>query len=221
MKNNKGVTLVALVVTIIVLLILAVISIRAVMGDDGIVTHAIKMEVETVTGEVRDQLGILINSELLGASATIADTKEDISTKFNEVNLIRFLMTGKTNFDPNNPERVEGIACIEEYTPASGEEEVKGIIPKAGGEQSDISVKNIYRVLSSKLCPDGDKFGKGKNIKEGDIFTLEAVTEPQKNEDGTETGELLSTGKFELKYYDKDGKVEVLDTVVLYMTNQS
>ena len=40
MKNNKGITLVALVVTIVVLLILAGVSINLVLGDNGIITKA-------------------------------------------------------------------------------------------------------------------------------------------------------------------------------------
>ena len=40
MRNNKGITLVALVVTIVVLLILAGVSINMVLGENGIVTKA-------------------------------------------------------------------------------------------------------------------------------------------------------------------------------------
>ena len=40
MKNNKGVTLVALVITIIVLLILAGVALAMLTGDSGILTNA-------------------------------------------------------------------------------------------------------------------------------------------------------------------------------------
>ena len=39
-KNNKGITLIALVITIIVLLILAGVTINMVLGDDGIIQNA-------------------------------------------------------------------------------------------------------------------------------------------------------------------------------------
>lgn len=39
-KNEKGITLIALVITIIVLIILAGITIAAVIGDNGIITKA-------------------------------------------------------------------------------------------------------------------------------------------------------------------------------------
>ena len=40
MRNNKGITLIALVITIIVLIILAGISISILMGEDGLITKA-------------------------------------------------------------------------------------------------------------------------------------------------------------------------------------
>lgn len=40
LKNNKGITLVALVVTIVILLILAGVSLNLVLGDNGIVRKA-------------------------------------------------------------------------------------------------------------------------------------------------------------------------------------
>ena len=44
MKNNKGITLVALVVTIVVLLILAGVSINLVLGNNGIIAKAKEAE---------------------------------------------------------------------------------------------------------------------------------------------------------------------------------
>ena len=42
MKNNKGITLIALVITIIVLLILAGVSIAMLTGENGILNQASK-----------------------------------------------------------------------------------------------------------------------------------------------------------------------------------
>ena len=46
MKNNKGITLVALVVTIVVLLILAGVSINLVLGNNGIIAKAKEAELK-------------------------------------------------------------------------------------------------------------------------------------------------------------------------------
>ena len=55
MKNNKGVTLVALVVTIIVLIILAGISINLVLGNNGIITIAKKTKENTELARVEEE----------------------------------------------------------------------------------------------------------------------------------------------------------------------
>ena len=51
MRNQKGITLIALVITIIVLLILAGVSIAMLTGENGILTKATQSTVETARGE--------------------------------------------------------------------------------------------------------------------------------------------------------------------------
>ena len=55
MKNQKGVTLVALVVTIIVLIILAGISINLILGDNGIITIAKKAKENTELAKIEEE----------------------------------------------------------------------------------------------------------------------------------------------------------------------
>lgn len=56
MRNQKGITLVALVVTIVVLLILAGTSIAMLKGDNGIVTNAQKATVSNKEGQVVENI---------------------------------------------------------------------------------------------------------------------------------------------------------------------
>ena len=56
MKNNKGITLVALVITIIVLLILAGVSISMVVGQNGILSRATNASEKTSEADVRSAL---------------------------------------------------------------------------------------------------------------------------------------------------------------------
>ena len=60
MKNNKGITLIALVVTIIVLLILAGVSIAMLTGDNGILSRASQSSVANAIGEGKDQVGLKV-----------------------------------------------------------------------------------------------------------------------------------------------------------------
>ena len=57
MKNNKGITLVALVITIIVLLILAGVSISMVVGENGVLSRATNAATETSKAEAEQELG--------------------------------------------------------------------------------------------------------------------------------------------------------------------
>lgn len=60
MKNNKGITLIALVVTIIVLLILAGVSIAMLTGQNGILNRASQSSVANAIGEGKDQVAITV-----------------------------------------------------------------------------------------------------------------------------------------------------------------
>ena len=51
MREQKGITLIALVITIIVLLILAGVSIAMLTGENGILTKATQSTKETAKGE--------------------------------------------------------------------------------------------------------------------------------------------------------------------------
>ena len=57
-KNNKGITLVALVVTIVVLLILAGVSINLVLGDNGIITKAKEAQRKSAEATQNDLIGM-------------------------------------------------------------------------------------------------------------------------------------------------------------------
>ena len=64
MKNNKGITLIALVITIIVLLILAGVSIALVTGDNGLLKQATRAGAETQVAEAKE-MAIMDVSELV------------------------------------------------------------------------------------------------------------------------------------------------------------
>ena len=57
-KNNKGITLIALIITIIVLLILAGITITALFGDNGLIERSQIAKLETRAGAVEDEVAV-------------------------------------------------------------------------------------------------------------------------------------------------------------------
>ena len=62
MRNQRGVTLIALVVTIIVLLILAGVSIAMLTGDNGILTQATSSRTATARAEAVEKINMTLNT---------------------------------------------------------------------------------------------------------------------------------------------------------------
>lgn len=64
MKNQKGITLVALVITIIVLLILAGVSIAMLTGENGILNRAVSAGETTKVSEAKELAQLDINAKM-------------------------------------------------------------------------------------------------------------------------------------------------------------
>lgn len=94
MKNQKGITLIALVVTIVVLLILAGTAIAMLQGDNGIITNAQKAQAANTEGDVRTRIEMAVNS-----AKTIALAKSSTDPEYNaqdadhEAELVKNIIT--------------------------------------------------------------------------------------------------------------------------------
>lgn len=64
MKNQKGITLIALVITIIVLLILAGVSIAMLTGENGILNKATTSVSETAIAEAKEAAQLEVNAKM-------------------------------------------------------------------------------------------------------------------------------------------------------------
>ena len=94
MRNQKGITLVALVVTIVVLLILAGTSIAMLSGDNGIITNAQKSAAANTEGTVAENMKNAYNAiktEIIAKAstsssydATVIGTEADLLVKLVE-----------------------------------------------------------------------------------------------------------------------------------------
>ena len=78
LKNNKAITLIALVVTIVVLLILAGISISLVIGDNGLIQKSKDAKLETRAGTVEDETEMWKHNNYINISTgkSIEDSEE-------------------------------------------------------------------------------------------------------------------------------------------------
>lgn len=81
MREQKGITLIALVITIIVLLILAGVTIAALSGPNGILTNATTATEETAKSEAKEAVTMAINTILTNQYAGATEDNEmDAST---------------------------------------------------------------------------------------------------------------------------------------------
>ena len=76
LKQNKGITLIALVITIIVLLILAGISIAMLTGENGILTQAQRSKEQTSIAEEKEQIALAYNAAIAKKQSTDITAKE-------------------------------------------------------------------------------------------------------------------------------------------------
>ena len=88
MKNNKGITLIALVITIIVLLILAGVSIAMLTGSNGILTQAQNATTQTVQGEVEEACKLAVAALITENKGTPSGgyTDANVKTSLESVN---------------------------------------------------------------------------------------------------------------------------------------
>ena len=81
MKNQNGITLIALVITIIVLLILAGISIAMLTGENGLLTKAREADTKNTEAEIADRINMAITAEYASILAgDSVDTEPNIKT---------------------------------------------------------------------------------------------------------------------------------------------
>ena len=176
MKNNKGITLVALVITIIVLIILAGISINLILGDNGIITIAkkakentelAKIQEETELNELYTQLefnGTGSGGTTYDAIAKLTEFKAAIANAIDEAGGIKPEVSAETAIFANN---IKGIVKeVTKSATATAEDILSGKtawvngseivgIGKNSGYDLLVSDKNVDKTSLTSTIPEG------------------------------------------------------------------
>ncbi len=102
MRNNKGITLIALVITIIVLLILAGVSIAMVTGQNGILNQASRAGAQTQVAEAKELAGVQVSSAV---AAAYEERYVNKNTSINTNNIAGAITGGQLTLTSEHPDK--------------------------------------------------------------------------------------------------------------------
>lgn len=145
LKNQKGITLVALVITIIVLLILAGVTISMVLGQNGILNQANSAKAETAKATVLEQ----VQSAVLAQVSTYLQTSV-LDNSDNGAALADYMVTelksGTSSFANSLP---EGYALEGEPTKGTGDDSAVTVEFKVKVDEST-TYDIVFNALTQK-----------------------------------------------------------------------
>ncbi len=148
MKQEKGITLIALVITIIVLLILAAVSISTLTGENGILIKGSNAKIETEHASVLEQLRMKLYEKSL-----------DIENKQTE---IEYLKAEKIIKEPDVAERGKQASTNDGLALASEAEikyvvEAEKLVPNLSTGKGNLETGDVYYILNGNLHYLSDK----------------------------------------------------------------
>lgn len=178
---------------ILILIIVAIFVCAGIVGKDVLknINKVNNVEEHYLQVEISKDLNSRLSEKLVEASKAISGTSNDIGTVYCESKIINEYLIP------------EGLVKEDEQS-----EKIK-----TANDSGEIYKR--YYIVVSKFSEDEHFNGKGTTVETGDVFTLEPIVVTL--EDGTEK----SSGKYELKYYDTDKKVTVIEELELYKTNKT
>lgn len=192
MKQQKAITLIALVITIIVLLILAGITIATLTGENGILKKAGQAKEKTIEGELKEEIELAImeiqteeipkgnpvNIETL-ANGQLTDRIEDIIVEIENDNIVGeykgYEYTIDSNLKVTIGEKIKGISISYTLNP------------------SNYTNGNIILKLNVRTS-------------NGEITNIEVPADIVKNEDGTYT--IHKNGTYTFVVTDSSGETK-------------
>ena len=167
-KQERGITLIALITTIIVLLILAGISIGAITGSNGVIVNVSKAKFNTEISEIEEQIELKEINENNGEEFTFG-TLENILGRTDEYNEILSLEDGELVYEEGKVSDTQkewleelGIFAKKNAIPIYTKEHLQKMgtgekvkIEEAGGIEYTFSDKGYY-ILQNNINLQGD-----------------------------------------------------------------
>ncbi len=126
MKDQKGITLIALVITIIVLLILAGVSIAMLTGDNGILTKAGTASQKSIAGEVEEAIKLGVADIVANQKDPTYNTTEGQNV-INKTTLEAAIKRNNSNIDTAEGAKIK-ITITGESTPWTVSTTISGVV---------------------------------------------------------------------------------------------
>lgn len=150
MRNQKGITLIALVITIIVLLILAGVSIAMLTGDNGLLSKTQQSVKDNAIAAAKDEVSTevqAIMADFLQEKYSSTDTNATSNAKYYGASAAQTYIVGDLNTTyatPNNSVR----ECTITITPATA-------TTTATTDDAKITLKYDDRKVEGRIADDG------------------------------------------------------------------
>lgn len=157
MKNQKGITLIALVVTIIVLLILAGITIAMLTGDNGIITRTNDSKMSQIEGQVKEEVNLAVQSaKIFAMQKSVESTSGNWYANMNIDKRSQALIEADTNNLGNNHVANSDIIAVlrEDLTTGSGYTAITGTNAEDANTAASITI--TYTTDSYKAATNYD-----------------------------------------------------------------
>ena len=184
-RNNKGITLIALIITVIVLLILAGVTIAALTGENGLIDKSVQASFLTEYQNVKEQV------DLYNLNIQIENRTK------RETNLSVFPLGERIASEETEKWKEEKTALIEQIEEKTEESLENTILYWINFDELDVNSKHLYIIDASTgllFCYEGHKYsGKLHHIPDNTERNTEIVIRPE-FEDGNEYPILKDTG---------------------------
>ena len=162
MKENKGLTLISLAVTIIIMLILAGVTLNVVIGENGILTKATKVEVSFNKGEILEELNVRITEKYLDAYGKATQNGQNNLKEFYDADKVIKFLEGYSGGETGNDFSGD---------PDLGEDRI--IIEDLNGH-TQTTADSRYFIILEHLNKKMEKYGKGTNASDStDYFYIQ------------------------------------------------
>ncbi len=176
MKNNKGITLIALIVTIIVLIILAGVAIAMLRGDNGILNRASEAKYDNVIGSTDEQVRLAQMALRTSITAEMVNAGENgyIATGATEFGKLVEEVMKDLGVKTVNTKTTEGFAVYQYLDTGSDSKDGTGYILITYTDNALRSSLPAEKVETSPFTINGVKFTKA--VDSSSSFSVNKAT---------------------------------------------